>query len=168
MWTHPGKKLLFMGGELAQEAEFNHDASPQWHVLDDPLHRGVQQLVRDLNHLYIEEPALHALDSDPGGFEWLIGDDAANSVYAYRRCDGGGREVTVICNFTPVPRTAYRIGLQRAGHWDEVLNTDASVYGGSNVGNGGLVVTEPVPSHGKPQSVSLTLPPLATIVLRAR
>ncbi len=168
MWTHPGKKLLFMGGELAQEAEFNHDASPQWHVLDDPLHRGVQQLVRDLNHLYVDEPALHALDSDSGGFEWLIGDDAANSVYAYRRCDGSGREVTVICNFTPVPRTAYRIGLQRAGQWDEVLNTDASVYGGSNAGNGGLVVTEPVPSHGKPQSVSLTLPPLATIVLRAR
>ena len=126
------------------------------------------QLVRDLNRLYVDEPALHALDSDPGGFEWLVGDDAANSVYAYRRCDGSGREVTVVCNFTPVPRTAYRIGLQRAGHWDEVLNTDASVYGGSNAGNGGLVVTEPVPSHGKPQSVSLTLPPLATIVLRAR
>jgi 1,4-alpha-glucan branching enzyme len=167
MWTHPGKKLLFMGGELAQYAEFNHDASPHWHLLDEPMHHGVQTLVRDLNRLYAAEPALHALDAEPGGFEWLVGDDSGNSVFAYRRCDGAGREVAIVCNFTPVPRHGYRIGMQRAGWWAEVLNTDAAVYGGSNVGNNGGVVTEQVPSHGKPQSVVLTLPPLATIVLRA-
>ena len=168
MWTHPGKKLLFMGGELAQYGEFNHDASPHWHLIDDPMHHGVQTLVRDLNRLYATEPALHALDSEPGGFEWLVGDDSANSVFAYRRCDGSGREVVIVCNLTPVPRHGYRIGVQRAGWWAEVLNTDAAVYGGSNVGNNGGVVTEGVTSHGKPQSVVLTLPPLATIVLRAQ
>jgi 1,4-alpha-glucan branching enzyme len=168
MWTHPGKKLLFMGGELAQYGEFNHDASPHWHLLDDPMHHGVQALVRDLNRLYATEPALHALDSEPGGFEWLVGDDSANSVFAYRRCDGSGGEVVIVCNLTPVPRHGYRVGVQRAGWWAEALNTDAAVYGGSNVGNNGGVVTEGVTSHGKPQSVVLTLPPLATIVLRAQ
>jgi 1,4-alpha-glucan branching enzyme len=168
MWTHPGKKLLFMGGEFAQVAEFDHDASPQWHLLDDPMHHGVQLLVRELNRLYDEEPALHVLDADPGGFEWLVGDDSENSVFAYRRNDGRGRELVVVCNFTPVPRRGYRVGLQRAGRWQEILNTDASMYGGSNVGNSGFVDSEPIESHGKPQSAALTLPPLATIVLRAQ
>jgi 1,4-alpha-glucan branching enzyme len=167
MWTHPGKKLLFMGGEFGQLAEFDHDGSPHWHLLDDPLHHGVQTLVRDLNRMVAAEPALYALDSDPAGFEWLIGDDAANSVFAYRRTDGGGRELAVVCNLTPVPRSGYRIGLPRAGRWSEILNTDASVYGGSNLGNGGLIRTEAVVSHGRPQSAALMLPPLATIVLRA-
>ncbi|WP_133646678.1 1,4-alpha-glucan branching protein GlgB [Paraburkholderia flava] len=167
MWTHPGKKLLFMGGEFGQMAEFDHDGSPHWHLLDDPLHHGAQRLVRDLNRLYAEEPALHALDSEPGGFEWLIGDDSDNSVFAFRRVDGNGREVVVICNFTPVPRHGYRLGMPRAGRWVEVLNTDAGLYGGSNVGNGGLIHTEDIASHGKPQSAALILPPLATIVLRA-
>jgi 1,4-alpha-glucan branching enzyme len=168
MFAHPGKKLLFMGGEFAQMAEFDHDGTPHWHLLDDPLHHGVQSLVRDLNHLYVAEPALHALDAEPGGFEWLVGDDADNSVYAFRRVDGTGREVVAICNFTPVPRHGYRIGMPQPGHWDEVVNTDAAVYGGSNLGNGGLLVTEPVASHGKPQSVALVLPPLGTLILRAR
>jgi 1,4-alpha-glucan branching enzyme len=167
MWTHPGKKLMFMGGEFAQMAEFDHDESPHWHLLDDPLHHGVQALVRDLNRVYASEPALHALDAEPGGFEWLVGDDNRNSVYAYRRMDGGGREVVVVCNFTPVPRLGYRVGMPRAGRWSEIVNTDASVYGGSNIGNGGLIHTEDIASHGKPQSALLTLPPLATIVLRA-
>ncbi|RKP47645.1 1,4-alpha-glucan branching protein GlgB [Trinickia fusca] len=168
MWTHPGKKLLFMGGEFAQWAEFDHDASPQWHLLDDALHQGVQLLVRDLNRLYTHERALHVLDAEPGGFEWLVGDDDDNSVFAYRRCDGSGRELAVVCNFTPVPRHGYRIGVQRPGRWEEIMNTDASVYGGSNAGNAGRVVTDPIASHGKPQSLLLTLPPLATIVLRAQ
>ncbi len=167
MWTHPGKKLLFMGGEFGQDWEFDHDGSPRWNLLDDPMHNGVQLLVRDLNRLYAGEPALYATDSEPGGFEWLVGDDSDNSVFAYRRCDGSGAELAIVCNFTPVPRRGYRIGLQRAGHWAEVLNTDASVYGGSNVGNGGAIVTETIASHGKPQSAALVLPPLATIVLRA-
>ena len=167
MWAHPGKKLMFMGGEFAQMAEFDHDTSPHWHLLDDPLHHGVQKLVRDLNQLYAEEPALHALDSDPAGFSWLVGDDADNSVFAFRRTDGQGREVIAISNFTPVPRIGYRLGMPRAGRWVEVLNTDASFYGGSNVGNGGLIHTEDIASHGRPQSAALILPPLATIVLRA-
>ena len=140
---------------------------PFWHLLDDPLHHGTQMLVRDLNHLYDSEPALHVLDSEPGGFEWLIGDDSGNSVFAFRRVDGAGREVVAVCNFTPVPRLGYRVGMPRGGRWSEVLNTDAGVYGGSNVGNGGLIQTEDMASHGKPQSASLVLPPLATIVLRA-
>jgi len=168
MFAHPGKKLLFMGGEFAQMAEFDHDGTPHWHLLDDPLHHGVQSLVRDLNHLYVDEPALHVLDAEPGGFDWLVGDDADNSVYAFRRVDGAGREVVAICNFTPVPRHGYRIGMPQPGHWDEVLNTDAAIYGGSNLGNGGAVVTEPVASHGRPQSAALVLPPLGTLILRAR
>jgi 1,4-alpha-glucan branching enzyme len=155
MWTHPGKKLLFMGGEFGQMAEFNHDTSPHWHLLDDPNHHGVQMLVRDLNHLYHEDPALHRLDSEPGGFQWLVGDDSGNSVYAYRRSDGEGRELVVVCNMTPVPRLGYRIGMP------------PGVYGGSNMGNGGVIHTDNASSHGWPHSAALTLPPLATIVLRA-
>jgi 1,4-alpha-glucan branching enzyme len=168
MWAHPGKKLLFMGGEFAQQAEFDHDRTPQWHLLDDPLHRGVQKLVRDLNLLYAAEPALYALDSEPGGFEWLVSDDNENSVLAWRRVDGTGREMVAVCNFTPVPRHGYRIGMPQPGQWDEVLNTDATVYGGSNMGNGGLISTEPVASHGKPQSAALVLPPLGTLYFRLR
>jgi 1,4-alpha-glucan branching enzyme len=167
MWTHPGKKLLFMGGEFGQMAEFDHDTSPHWHLLDDSNHHGVQKLVRDLNRLYSEEPALYLLDCEPGGFEWLIGDDSGNSVFAYRRTDGAGRELVVVCNMTPVPRVGYRIGMPRGGRWSEVLNTDAGVYGGSNMGNGGVIHTDSQSSHGWPHSASLTLPPLATIVLRA-
>jgi 1,4-alpha-glucan branching enzyme len=167
MWTHPGKKLLFMGGEFGQLAEFDHDTSPHWHLLDDPHHHGVQLLVRDLNHLYRNESALHLLDSEPGGFGWLIGDDSGNSVFAYRRTDGAGQELVVVCNMTPVPRVGYRLGMPREGRWAEVLNTDAGVYGGSNMGNGGLIHTDAIASHGWPHSASLVLPPLATIVLRA-
>jgi 1,4-alpha-glucan branching enzyme len=168
MWAHPGKKLLFMGGEFGQLAEFDHDGVPQWDLLDDPLHHGVQKLVSDLNRLYAAEPALHTLDAEPGGFEWLVADDAENSVFAWRRVDGTGREMVAVCNFTPVPRPGYRIGLPQPGQWDEVLNTDAAVYGGSNMGNGGLISTEPVPSHGKPQSAALVLPPLGTLYFRLR
>jgi 1,4-alpha-glucan branching enzyme len=168
MWAHPGKKLLFMGGEFAQLAEFDHDSTPQWNLLDDPLHHGVQKLVSDLNRVYAAEPALYTLDAEPGGFEWLVADDAENSVFAWRRVDGAGREMVAVCNFTPVPRQGYRIGLPQPGQWDEVLNTDAAVYGGSNMGNGGLIVTEPVPSHGKPQSAALVLPPLGTLYFRLR
>jgi len=128
----------------------------------------VQTLVRDLNRLYANEPALYTLDSEPGGFEWLVSDDNENSVLAWRRVDGSGREIVVICNFTPVPRHGYRIGMPQPGQWEEALNTDAEVYGGSNIGNGGLVNTESVASHGKPQSAALVLPPLGTLILRLR
>jgi 1,4-alpha-glucan branching enzyme len=165
MWTHPGKKLLFMGGEIAQEREWNHDASLDWPALDDALHRGVQQVVRDLNHLYGELSPLHRHDADPSGFSWVVGDDTANSVYAFMRQDGNAR-VLAVCNFTPVPRHDYRIGVPHAGWWRERLNTDATDYGGSGVGNGGGRHTDDIASHGQPHSLSLTLPPLATVILQ--
>ncbi|UEP32427.1 MULTISPECIES: 1,4-alpha-glucan branching protein GlgB [unclassified Burkholderia] len=165
MWAHPGKKLLFMGSEFAQWAEFAHDATPHWDLLDAPAHRGVQRLVRDLNRAYAAEPALHALDCHAAGFSWLIGDDRDNSVFAFARRDDTGRLVVAISNFTPVPRPGYRVGLPAPGHWRELMNTDAAVYGGTNAGNDGAVWTEEVPSHGESWSATLRLPPLATLWL---
>jgi 1,4-alpha-glucan branching enzyme len=166
MWGHPGKKLLFMGGEFAQPKEWNHDVSLDWHLLDAPGHRGVQRLIRDLNRFYAAEPGLHALDDRPEGFRWIIGDDRAQSVFAFLRLADGAAPVLVVSNFTPVPRQAYRIGVPSAGMWRECINSDASDYGGSGMGNAGAVQAEPVASHGQPCSVMLTLPPLATIMLR--
>ena len=166
MWTHPGKKLLFMGCELADPREWNHDASPDWALLDDPGHKGIQSLLRDLNHLYAEAPALHAKDSDPSGFAWVVGDDRANSVFAYRRSGPDeARPMIVVLNMTPVVRHDYRVGVPRAGGWRERFNSDATVYGGSGVGNGGMVHATDDARHGMPASVSLTLPPLAAIIL---
>ena len=166
MWAHPGKKLLFMGGELAQEREWNHDAGLDWDALQDPLHSGVQHVVRDLNRLYAGQPALHQADCDGQGFRWLVGDDRANSVYAFYRAGyGDAPPVIVVCNFTPVPRQGYRIGAPRAGRWREAFNSDAGPYGGSNVGNLGAVLAEDRPSHGQPFSLQLSLPPLATVYL---
>ena len=168
MWTHPGKKLMFMGGEFAQEREWNHDHGLDWHLLDNPAHSGVQSLMRDLNTSYRTIPALHQLDCDPAGFRWQVIDDAEQSVFAYLRMGvGDAKPALVVCNFTPVPRLGYRVGVPAAGRWREVLNTDAAVYGGSNLGNGGVVQPEAIPLHDQPDSVSLTLPPLATIILVA-
>ena len=166
MWSHPGKKLLFMGGEIAQEREWNHDRSLDWHLLDDPMHAGVQSVVRDLNAAYRQTPALHARDADHEGFRWVVIDDRAQSVFAYLRLgDAGDRPVLVVCNFTPVPRENYRIGVPAAGAWREFVNTDAGIYGGSNMGNSGEARADEHPSHGLPASVSLTVPPLATLYL---
>ncbi len=167
MWSHPGKKLLFMGGELAQEHEWSHDGEIEWHRLDEAAHAGIQRLVRDLNGLYAREPALHRFDSEPRGFRWVIGDDRANSVYAFLRM-GEDHEppVLAVCNMTPTMHLDYRIGVQRAGRWRELFNSDAAIYGGSNKGNGGEVHTIAVASHGEMQSLSLLLPPLATLLLR--
>ena len=168
MWTHPGKKLLFMGGEIAQEREWNHDHGLDWHLLDDPANRGVQALVRDLNSRYKSIAALHQKDCDHEGFRWVVMDDAAQSVFAYLRLgDEGTPPALIVCNFTPVPRYGYRLGVPQGGAWREVLNTDAAVYGGSNVGNGGSLHAEVAPSHGLPASLPLTLPPLATLILVA-
>ncbi|HYC64817.1 MAG TPA: 1,4-alpha-glucan branching protein GlgB [Reyranellaceae bacterium] len=166
MWTHPGKKLLFMGGEIAQEREWNHDSSLDWHLLADPAHRGVQRLVGDLNRLYRDEPALHQRDSDPAGFRWLVGDDRANSVFAFARFGNDGAPLVVVCNMTPAPRHHYRIGVPRSGTWREIANTDSRFYGGSDLGNQGTVQSSGIPAHGLEQSIELVLPPLATIVLR--
>jgi 1,4-alpha-glucan branching enzyme len=165
MFGHPGKKLLFMGCEIAQEREWNHDRSLDWHLLDDPMHRGVQAVLRDLNHLYRDLPALHELDCEAEGFEWLELHDSEQSVLAFLRRAADGSVAVVVCNLTPVPREGYRIGVPLSGYYRERINTDAAVYGGSNVGNAGGVGAEEVSSHGRPYSLCLTLPPLATVIL---
>ncbi len=168
MWAHPGKKLLFMGCEIAQEREWNHDGEVDWFLLDDPNHAGIQRLVRDLNRLYRREPALHRRDSSPEGFRWIIGDDRANSVFAFlRQGEAGDPPVLVVCNMTPAPRPHYRIGVPHEGQWREIANSDSRFYGGSDMGNDGGAATTPVPAHGEPQSLEITLPPLSTIMLRA-
>jgi 1,4-alpha-glucan branching enzyme len=166
MWAHPGKKLLFMGGEFAQESEWNHDASLDWRLLEDPMHHGAQALVRALNHVYRRVPALHERDCEADGFQWIVGDDRDNCVLAFARFDKA-RETMIIavCNFTPMPRYDYRIGAPRAGFWREIVNTDAAIYGGSGLGNGEGLRTQDQESHGFPCSLSLLCPPLATIYL---
>jgi len=166
MFGHPGKKLLFMGAEFAQEREWNHDTSLDWHLLADPAHAGVQRLVRDLNALYRAVPALHARDCEAEGFEWIDANDGENSVLSFlRRADAKGPIAVVVCNFTPLPRKNYRIGVPAGGAYREAFNSDAGIYGGSNVGNGGRVSAEAVPWHGRPHSLALTLPPLGALIL---
>jgi 1,4-alpha-glucan branching enzyme len=166
MWTHPGKKLLFMGGEFGQEREWNHDWGLDWGSLADPLHAGVQLVVRDLNRLYRATPALHQLDCDPEGFAWIDAANGSESILSYVRRGRDPDELAVIvCNFTPVPRHDYRIGVPRSGRWFERINTDAGVYGGSGVGNAGAIETEPHPMHGHGQSLRLQLPPLGVLIL---
>jgi 1,4-alpha-glucan branching enzyme len=168
MWTHPGKKLLFMGCEFGQEREWNHDWGLDWFELDKPMHTGVQKLVRDLNRVYRENPALHRKDCEPDGFRWVVLDDRDQSVLAFLRFgDAGDPPILAVCNFTPVPRRGYRLGVPRGGAWQEIMNSDAAIYGGSNLGNGGEIQAEDVASHGLPASVALLLPPLATLILRA-
>jgi 1,4-alpha-glucan branching enzyme len=169
MFTHPGKKLLFMGTEFAQEREWNYDASLDWHLLADPMHRSVQTLVRDLNRLYRSLPALHALDCESGGFSWIDCIDHESGVISYlRHAPAPGDFVVVVCNFTPVVREGYRVGTPRGGFYSELLNTDSSHYGGSNVGNSGGVTAQARPTHGMPYCLELQLPPLATLILRPR
>jgi 1,4-alpha-glucan branching enzyme len=165
MWTHPGKKLLFMGGEIGQKQEWSHDGEIAWGTLREPGHAGLQRLVNDLNRLYTRERALQS-DADPQGFRWIIGDDAAQSIYAYERSFAGGKPVVVVLNMTPVPRAGHRIGVPLVGRWREIINTDSNFYGGSNLGNTGLLSTEPEPAHGFGQSLSLVLPPLAALILQ--
>ncbi|MER0041547.1 1,4-alpha-glucan branching protein GlgB [Pseudomonas sp. MGal98] len=166
MWSHPGKKLLFMGCEFGQWREWNHDHELDWYLLRYGEHKGVQQLVSDLNGLYRHEPALHQLDGSAEGFAWLIGDDATNSVFAWLRHDKDGSPLLVVHNFTPQPRNGYRIGVPKEGAWHVLLNSDAERYAGSNAGTQGGLFSEAVASHGQPQSLSLDLPPLATLVIK--
>ena len=166
MWAHPGKKLLFMGGELAQEQEWNYQRSVDWHLLAQPEHAGVQRLVRDLNHILREEPALYEQDFDPAGFWWLESNDAASNVFAFARASRGAERLLVCAaNLSPVPRERYRVGLPRAGHWMEAVNTDSAHYGGSGVANPNGVHAEALEWHGQPNSGEVTLPPLGVIWL---
>jgi 1,4-alpha-glucan branching enzyme len=166
MWAHPGKKLLFMGGELAQETEWSHERSLDWHLLEDAGNAGVQALVRDLNRVMRSEPALYELDFEPGGFWWLEANDAANNVIAFARASkDGSRVVVCAANLAPVPRPDYRLGLPRAGRWREAMNTDSSLYGGTDTGNLGGVEAEPVGWHEQPFSAEVTLPPLGVVWL---
>ncbi|NNU80990.1 1,4-alpha-glucan branching protein GlgB [Halovulum dunhuangense] len=167
MWGHPGKKLLFMGQEFAQGREWRHNTQLDWHLLDQPLHKGMQALVRDLNRVYVDTPALHARDCEPEGFQWIEANASDISVFAWLRKGGhDSAPCAVICNFTPVERTAWVCGLPLPGHWEEVLNTDAGLYGGGNRGNMGGVAADGPPAHGQPHSAKVTLPPLSTIILR--
>jgi 1,4-alpha-glucan branching enzyme len=162
-WAHPGKKLLFMGGEFGQRREWAHDESLEWWVLQYPEHGGLQRWVADLNRLYRAEPALHEVDFDAAGFEWIDCHATEESVIAFVRKPKRGRQVVVACNFTPVPRPNYILGVPQGGFWREALNSDATLYGGSGVGNFGGVESAPVPAHGRYHSVTVSLPPLATL-----
>ncbi|MGA8039201.1 MAG: alpha amylase C-terminal domain-containing protein, partial [Acidimicrobiia bacterium] len=167
MFTQPGKKLLFMGGEIAQRSEWAHEGQLEWGLTEYEPHKGVSRLVGDLNRVYRDEPALHLYDCDPQGFEWCVPNDSANSVLGYFRTDGEDT-LLVMANLTPVPRHSYRVGVPEPGSWVEILNTDAEIYGGSGQGNLGGVGTGPlaVPHHGKPHSIDLTLPPLGVVILK--
>jgi 1,4-alpha-glucan branching enzyme len=166
MWAHPGKKLLFMGGEFGQRREWTHEGELEWWVAELPEHAGVKRLIRDINRIYRSEPALHALDFSPAGFEWVDLGNAEMSVIAFLRKADGAAPLLVICNFTPVARSNFLVGVPSRGLWREILNTDAREYGGSGWGNFGGVESAPVGAHGRLESVALSLPPLATLVLR--
>jgi 1,4-alpha-glucan branching enzyme len=164
MYAQPGKKLLFMGGELAQRAEWAHEAELDWASLEDPMHEGVLRWVSDLNRLYREEPSLHELDCESAGFEWIAPDDHLQNTLSFvRQRRNGAEPILIVCNFSPQPRSGYRVGVPTGGRWIERLNSDASVYGGSGVGNLGIVTAESRPFHGREWSLQLTLPPLSAV-----
>jgi len=169
MWAHPGKKLLFMGQEIGQRDEWNNEGGTPWEVLEFPFHKGVQTLARELNRLYRANPAMYQVDFHYSGFEWVDFHDWDNSVIAFiRRAEDPADWVLFCCNFTPVVRQGYEFGVPEEGFYEEILNTDAEMFGGSNVGNGGLVSSRPVPKHDRPFSIAVTLPPLAVVAFRRR
>jgi 1,4-alpha-glucan branching enzyme len=168
MYAHPGKKLIFMGGEFGQRREWVHEESLEWHVLQYPSHQEIQKWVKDLNHLYQAERALYELDFKQEGFEWVDFHDWEGSIISFLRRGRRGDEIfLVVCNFTPVPRMNYRLGVPHGGFWREVLNSDAKIYGGSGCGNFGGVEACPVPSHGRGCSLCLTLPPLGVLFFKS-
>jgi 1,4-alpha-glucan branching enzyme len=164
MWSHPGKQLLFMGGELAEPREWSNQRSLGWDLLDDPAHRGIHDLVRELNRIEAEERSLWGDDFRPSGFEWIDSEDAVHSILSFLRRADDHRPVVVVANLTPVPRHGYRLGLPSAGQWQEILSTDDSRWGGSGIANA-TVVAEGVPWQGQPDSAVITLPPLAIVWL---
>ncbi len=168
MFAHPGKKLLFQGIDIGQGEEWKHNESLPWHLLEYDEHKGTQSLVRDLNRAYVNEPALHELDHEEGGFEWIDHSDADNSLFSFIRRDRAGNSIVVIANATPVPRTGYRLGVPEGGFYEEILNSDAQIYGGSNIGSGGGIPSSHHEAHGKPQSIQVDIPPLATVFFKRR
>lgn len=167
MYSQPGKKLLFMGGEFGQLSEWYHEASLDWHLLNYPIHKQLQQWVRDLNHLYKSHPALYELDNSPQGFEWIDTHDWEQSIITYlRKSKNDGEIILVACNFTPVPRLKYRVGVPRSGYWKEMLNSDSELYGGSNIGNYNGVHSESLAALGREHSISINLPPLAVLYFK--
>jgi len=168
MYAQPAKKLLFMGGEFGQRSEWNHDHSLEWHLLQYEPHLGLQQWVRDLNHLYRTEPALHELDFEMAGFEWIdCNDHQSSTISLIRKGKSTDDILLVVCNFTPVPRLHYRVGVPRGGFWREVLNSDAKEYGGSGLGNSGGVEASPIRVHGRRYRLDLLLPPLAVVFFKS-
>ncbi len=168
MYAQSGKKLTFMGGEFGQWREWAHDTSLDWHLLEHPLHRGLQAWVEQLNRAYRGETALHELDCDPAGFEWVdCNDSEASVVSLLRKRRSGSESVLVVCNFTPVPRSGYRVGVPTAGYWRELLNSDGKEYGGSGLGNMGGCQTERGSVHGRPHMLRMTLPPLSALFFKS-
>ncbi len=165
-YTQPGKKLLFMGSEIGQWREWSHEGSLDWHLLEYDRHQELCRWVADLNQLYRSQRALYELDTEPAGFEWVLADDAAGSTLAYLRRARGSETVLVVCNFTPVPRRGLRLAVPESGTWEELINSDATAYGGSGVGNSDPPFAEPIPLHGRPASLELDVPPLGVVVLK--
>lgn len=168
MFAHPGKKLLFQGLDIGQSDEWNHDQSVPWHLLDYDEHKGVQNVIRDLNRLYTSEPALNELDHEAGGFEWIDHEDSENSIFSFLRRSRDGETIIAIVNATPVLREGYRLGVPNGGFYEEIFNSDAEIYGGSNQGSGGGIPTQEQEAHGKPHSIEITIPPLGTVFLKRR
>ncbi len=168
MFAHPGKKLLFQGLDIGQSDEWNHDQSVPWHLLDHNEHKGVQNVIRDLNRLYTSEPALNELDHEAGGFEWIDHEDSENSLFSFLRRSRDGETIIAIVNATPVLREGYRLGVPDGGFYEEIFNSDAEIYGGSNQGSGGGIPTQQQEAHGKPHSIEITIPPLGTVFLKRR
>jgi 1,4-alpha-glucan branching enzyme len=165
MWAHPGKQLLFMGGEFGQGDEWSEQTGLQWHLLEYPLHAGVQQLVKDLNSAYAAHPALWQQDSSPEGFQWIDASDRASNVLSFLRYGSDGSVLACVANFAAAPHYDYRVGLPAAGRWTELVNTDAETYGGSGIGNYGAVEATGQPWHGRPASAALSIPPLGVLWL---
>jgi 1,4-alpha-glucan branching enzyme len=169
MWSHPGKKLLFMGCEFGQSEEWSADQSLDWHLTEYPEHKNTQALVGDLNRVYRATPALYERDCMADGFEWIDGGAQAENILSFIRWDAARKAPCVtICNFSPVPRENYRVGVPMAGHWQEVVNTDSALYGGSGKGNMGGFEAEGVSANGRDHSLALTIPPLATLIFRLK
>ena len=166
MWAHPGRKVLFMGSEFAQSTEWSADEGLDWWLLQFDEHLGVQRALQQINRVYRATPALWQRDDDPGGFEWIDANDAGANVFSWIRWDDRDRPAVSVSNMSPLARTGYRLGLPAEGQWVEILNTDATEFGGSGVGNLGAVTAHPSPCHGHPFSAEVTLPPLSTLWLR--